>query len=281
MAKPKRKYRGGGANSAQWASNEVAKPRRPIAQAHKTPVAAPVHTAPIAQPAYHGLPDDDASVAARFRANPALERAHHASPVKHTSFSGTRAGKITNGVALGGALAGTGYLIHRHRKAARATMAIEARKKAEMSKSLINPFEEVVVFGKAYPVALPVAHSTKIRALVPTGAHVGHGNKLVVVHGGGPKITRQQLQTYHGHGRGLSEGPFGKSLFPFDGAQSSPSAGSGGGLGDSTNSATSPGKPGEPKKPLKPTAVKGPTSPRRSIPNSNIPDASSKGSRIA
>ena len=60
-----------------------------------------------------------------------------------------------------------------------------------MSKRMLNPFEEVVVFGKAYST-LNVTSGTNvsvIRALVPTGGHVGHGNALTVVrnrkgHGG-------------------------------------------------------------------------------------------------
>lgn len=43
---------------------------------------------------------------------------------------------------------------------------------------LVNPFEEVVVFGKAYPVAWPVQSASSVAALVPTGRHVGHGNDL-------------------------------------------------------------------------------------------------------
>jgi hypothetical protein len=57
--------------------------------------------------------------------------------------------------------------------------------------TLINPFEEVVVFGKAYSL-LDVKHGTDVRnvaALLPTGRHVGTANALVRVTGprsGGP-----------------------------------------------------------------------------------------------
>lgn len=63
---------------------------------------------------------------------------------------------------------------------------------------MVNPFEETVVFGKAYPVAWPPPSSTRIRALLPTGAHIGHANALHVVHSsahsGGP-ATRLERYT--------------------------------------------------------------------------------------
>lgn len=52
---------------------------------------------------------------------------------------------------------------------------------------LVNPFEQVVVFGKAYSTQ-SVLHGTNVvtlRSLVPTGKHVGTGNNLV--HASGPK----------------------------------------------------------------------------------------------
>lgn len=76
---------------------------------------------------------------------------------------------------------------------------------------LIDPTEETVVFGKAYPVAWPPPGSTPLRALVPTGAHVGHGNALKVVHnrrGGGGRASR--LERYTGKGGLKSVGPYGK-----------------------------------------------------------------------
>jgi hypothetical protein len=60
---------------------------------------------------------------------------------------------------------------------------------------LINPFEP---FGKA--ATWPPQSSTRLRALVPTGAHVGHANDLSVTHnsrGGGGRATA--LEVYHGH----------------------------------------------------------------------------------
>jgi hypothetical protein len=109
--------------------------------------------------------------------------------------------KIGGGVLLGTAAAGGAYAAYRHHK----------KKETAMSKSLINPFEEVIVFGKAYPVALPVPSSTKLRALVPTGAHIGHANDLQVFHGGGPRIPKQALQRYTAKPVGLRQGPFTKA----------------------------------------------------------------------
>lgn len=77
--------------------------------------------------------------------------------------------------------------------------------------TLVNPFEEVVVFGKALPLD-PVS-STRLRALVPTGKHIGHGNALTHVHnsgGKGGKATR--LQRYTTTPRGQRQGPFSKSV---------------------------------------------------------------------
>lgn len=70
---------------------------------------------------------------------------------------------------------------------------------------LINPFEEVVVFGKAYPVAWPVASATQLKALVPTGKHVGHGLRLshTRIAGGGGKATRLERYT---RGKKVSKG---------------------------------------------------------------------------
>ena len=85
-------------------------------------------------------------------------------------FPGGRRGAIIAGAAGATGLAAAGA--HHH-----------------MSKSLVNPFEEVVAFGKAYPVALPVARAVRVRALLPTGGHVSHANDLKVYRGrrsGGP-----------------------------------------------------------------------------------------------
>lgn len=87
---------------------------------------------------------------------------------------------------VGGVAIGGGYLVHRHNQ-----------KKAAMSKNLVDPFNDVVVFGKAYPVVEPVPRSVRVAALLPTGRHVGDANKLVHVH---TKV------------RGHRQGPFGKSV---------------------------------------------------------------------
>jgi hypothetical protein len=57
---------------------------------------------------------------------------------------------------------------------------------------LVNPFEEVVVFGKAYSLQ-NVTTGTNVRvlrAMMPTGKHIGTGQNLVHVHNskarGGP-----------------------------------------------------------------------------------------------
>lgn len=134
---------------------------------------------------------------------PIEDRAVHAATVnipRKTGLSGRTAALIATGAAAAG---GAGYLIHR------------SKKKDAMSKNLVNPFEEVVVFGKAYPVALPVPSSTTIRALVPTGGHVGHGNDLKVVRnrkGKGGRATK--LEHYRGGHAKQGMGPFGKAALP-------------------------------------------------------------------
>ena len=78
---------------------------------------------------------------------------------------------------------------------------------------LINPFEDVVVFGKAYRNVWPVESAQTIAAIVPTGRHVSHANDLSVTRnsrGGGGRATR--LEVYRGKKRGLRQGPFGKGL---------------------------------------------------------------------
>lgn len=76
---------------------------------------------------------------------------------------------------------------------------------------LVNPFEEHIVFGKRYPVAYPPQHSTIIRALVPTGRHVGHGNDLGHFRGKGAHGGRLVgLERYTAQGGKASVGPFGK-----------------------------------------------------------------------
>jgi hypothetical protein len=62
-----------------------------------------------------------------------------------------------------------------------------------MALILVDPFAEVVVFGKAYPVAWPPPGATSVKALLPTGRHVSHANALLHVRnsrGGGGKATK-------------------------------------------------------------------------------------------
>lgn len=124
-------------------------------------------------------------------------------PVKQITRAATRSGITRTHVAVGGgaiaAAGGTGYLVHRHNQ-----------RKHAMSKNLVNPFEEVVVFGKAYPVALPVPGARTVRALVPTGRHVGHANDLKVVRRSGSGGRSTKLEIYRHSPRGLRQGPFGK-----------------------------------------------------------------------
>lgn len=64
---------------------------------------------------------------------------------------------------------------------------------------LVDPFSEVVVFGKAYPVAWPPQGAASVKALLPTGRHVSHANRLSHTHnssGGGGKATT--LERYAG-----------------------------------------------------------------------------------
>jgi hypothetical protein len=68
---------------------------------------------------------------------------------------------------------------------------------------LVDPFSEVVVFGKAYPVAWPPQGATSVKALLPTGRHVSHANRLHHTHnsrGGGGKATT--LEHYTGRKSG-------------------------------------------------------------------------------
>lgn len=126
-----------------------------------------------------------------------------AAPRRVIQSSPRRVGRnaaIGAGVAAVGA---GGYLAYRHHQ----------RKQDTMSKNLVNPFEEVVAFGKAYKVALPVPGAKVIRALVPTGGHVGHGNDLKVVRRaarGGRNATK--LEVYRHTPRGQRPGPFGKAF---------------------------------------------------------------------
>jgi hypothetical protein len=67
--------------------------------------------------------------------------------------------------------------------------------------SLVNPYEEVVVFGKAYSLDAGPKFGTDVRiisALLPTGRHVSQANNLLHVHNsrgkGGPATA---LQRFH------------------------------------------------------------------------------------
>lgn len=111
------------------------------------------------------------------------------------------------GLGVAATIGATGIIRHQRSKTK------EKEKTVTASKNLINPFEEVVVFGKAYPVALPVSHATTIRALVPTGGHVGHGNALKHVHnssGGGGRATK--LERYTGKGTKKAGSPVAKGI---------------------------------------------------------------------
>ena len=140
-------------------------------------------------------------------ASPTVIRGQHAARPSHLRRN------VAIGAGVVGAAAGTGYLVHRHNQ-----------KKAAMSKSLdlVNPFEEVVAFGKAYPLnTVSGTNVRRIRALVPTGRHVGRANALTHVTnssgGGGRNATR--LERYTTKPRGQRSGPFGKAA-GFGGAAS-------------------------------------------------------------
>lgn len=169
--------------------------------------------------------------------------------------------------------------------------------------NIINPFEEIVVFGKKLP--LEPMSSTRIRALKPTGKHLGHGLDLTHVRGrasGGratklerytttPKGLRQgpfsgsslkngsKLVEVKGSGKGYRTGPFGKSVFT-----QAPEV--------ARILAQKPGKPstsrglgmiaGIPKSTLKPTGahLKGLKGALDKAKNSNIPNGARKGGRL-
>lgn len=62
--------------------------------------------------------------------------------------------------------------------------------------TLVNPFEEVVVFGKAHHLASSFGTDVRVlRALVPTGGHVADANRLTHVSGpnsGGPATALER-----------------------------------------------------------------------------------------
>lgn len=69
---------------------------------------------------------------------------------------------------------------------------------------LYNPFEPVSKGIESPPV-------TRLRALVPTGAHIGHGNDLHVTRHSGHGGPATALQVYRHKSRGHRQGPFGKA----------------------------------------------------------------------
>lgn len=74
---------------------------------------------------------------------------------------------------------------------------------------LINPFEEPMSFGKA--ATTPPQSSTTIRALVPTGRHVGHGQDLTHVRGPKSPASGTLLEHYRGKKTKQVVQPVGKS----------------------------------------------------------------------
>lgn len=71
---------------------------------------------------------------------------------------------------------------------------------------IVNPFEELVVFGKKLPLE-PVS-STIIGALRPTGRHLGHANDLGHFTGGTQGGPATRLERYTTSPKGLRQGPF-------------------------------------------------------------------------
>ena len=124
---------------------------------------------------------------------------------------------------------------------------------------IINPFEELVVFGKRLP--LEPLSSTIIGALHPTGKHVGHGQDLG--HFRGPKSGGRagHLERYTTKVVGQRQGPFGKGLVPVAAAKNAVVA-------------TSPL--------LAQTAAKSAVkaNPAAAVTNSNIPHAAKVGTRL-
>lgn len=75
---------------------------------------------------------------------------------------------------------------------------------------LLNPFEERVLFGKAYPLAPEFGSNVRVlRALVPTGRNLGHGLDLKHVSGprsGGPATRLERYRGKHTGGVGKAFG---------------------------------------------------------------------------
>lgn len=179
---------------------------------------------------------------------------------EHPKFRSAQARRLTpKRVAIGagvvGGAAGAGYLVHRHNQ-----------KKAAMSKSFVNPFEEVVAFGKAYPRS--VVHGTdvqRVRALVPTGRNVGHANALTHVKRKAKVSGRAtRLERYTGGGISQRVGPFGKAA----------GASVENGLKQIAAIPRPKSVPAAPTNPLRVRVAQG------KMRNSNIPDGARKGSKL-
>ena len=164
---------------------------------------------------------------------------------------------------------------------------------------IINPFEELVVFGKKLP--LEPQRSTIIAALRPTGRHVSHANDLTHVRGVASGGAATKLERYTTSVRGLHPGPFKGSVSqPRTKLVEVKGSGKGFGTGPFRKSlSTAIGdaasglkklKPAAPVKvpgkvPLPPSASLQPTRSIGALPlgksvNSNIPSGASKGGRL-
>lgn len=74
---------------------------------------------------------------------------------------------------------------------------------------LVNPFTEQVIFGKAFPRNVTSGTNVRVlRALVPTGRHVGHAQDLKHVSGPRSGGRAHALERY----RGSHAGGVGKAL---------------------------------------------------------------------
>jgi len=206
------------------------------------------HSAPAARPATRPSAGPSAATRETFREVVAKPTARHLGR------------NVAIGAGAAAAAGTTGYLIHRNHQ-----------RKNAMSKNLVNPFEEVVAFGKAYKVALPVPGATRIRALVPTGGHVGHGNALTHVrHGSGGGRNATKLEVYRHTPKGQRSGPFGKAAaFSETGA-----TGVQRGLGLIAGMAAPKRVPVAPKTPLRVRVARG------KMRNSNIPDGARSGRKL-
>ena len=112
--------------------------------------------------------------------------------------------------------------------------------------TLINPFEEVVVFGKAHST-LETSWGTNVRviaALVPTGRHVSHANALTHKHnsrGKGGRATR--LQRYS---KALTPGAPARAIFGGPASKQMPAGLTRRGVKRGLQLATTPSKPPTP-----------------------------------